>query len=596
VAAGQGRFVVDPVETRRGPRTFGFHLHVTTFSPFHTRSDACAPCHDVSTPTFSRTAGGTYELNSLAAAHPTQDPNDMFPEQRTYSEWRASTFATDGVVFPDGRFGGTKTAALPNQVAVSTCQDCHMPDLMQKPCSQGTVRPDVGAHFFTGANTWVPGAVLDEYGSASRLSEPAVATAADRTAAMLAAASDLQVMQAGYRLNVRVVNQTGHKLPTGYPEGRRMWLALRVFAGTDPTPIAEDGAYDAATATLDVAHTTKIYEVRQVIAPDVALATGLEEGTPFHLVLAGSVAFDNRIPPRGFTNAAFDVFGGAPVGVVYPDGQHWDDTTYTLPLDATRVEASLYYQTTSREYAEFLRDTTPDASGQNAYDRWVARGMSAPVVMDRVTLDLTPICAPDDAPCDDANACTTGDFCTAGACIGTPVPCPDDGNPCTDDVCAPATGVCGVPRSGTCDDGNACTNDDVCTAGTCAGTVEGRPGILCVLDVIDASDVCAEPLPRKLRRAIDRRVTKAVRLETLFGKKQSAGKPSRVLVRIVEKLDRTVAPIATLVDAAEANTKSSRHITTECADRLRTLLARERDALARLRDSVTAASTSRTGG
>src|SRR5262249_14067426 len=152
-------------------------------------------------------------------------------------------------------------------------------------------------------------------------------------------------------------------------------------------------------------------------------------------------AFDDRIPPRGFTSAAFDVFGGAPVGYSYADGQYWDDTTYALPLTATRAEVSLYYQTTSKEYAEFLRDTSPDATGQNAYDRWVARGRSAPVLMNRVTLDLKPICSPDDAPCDDANPCTTGDVCTAGACTGTTIACPDDGNPCTDDVCAPLTGT-----------------------------------------------------------------------------------------------------------------------------------------------------------
>jgi hypothetical protein len=592
VVAGQGRFVVDPADARRGPRTLGFHLHTTTFSPFHTRADACAPCHDVSTPTFSR-SGNAYALNPLDAAHPTQDPNDMFPEQRTYSEWRASTFASTGVVFSDGRFGGTKTATLPNQVAVSTCQDCHMPDVAQKPCVQGESRSDTADHFFAGANTWVPGAVLDEYGTASRLTEPAVTSAAARTAAMLAAASDLEVTQTGYRLDVRVVNQTGHKLPTGYPEGRRMWLALRVFAGADPTPIAEDGAYDATTATLDVAHTTKLYEVRQVIAPDVALATGLAAGTPFHLVLAGSIAFDNRIPPRGFTTAAFDVFGGAPVGAAYADGQYWDDTTYTLPLAATRVEVSLYYQTTSREYAEFLRDTAPDASGQNAYDRWVARGKSAPVVMDRVTLDLTPICTPDDQPCDDADACTTGDFCTAGACVGTAISCPDDGNACTDDVCVSATGACGVPRSGTCDDGDACTTGDVCTDGTCAGTVDGAEGLRCLLDATGAADVCAEPLPRKLRRAVDQRVKKAIRLAAFFVLRQAAGAPSRVLTRLLAKTDRAVTQIGTRADAAEASAKPSRHITTACADRLRALVARERDALARLRESVTAASTSR---
>ena len=65
-----------------------------------------------------------------------------------------------------------------------------------------------------------------------------------------------------------------------------------------------------------------------------------------------------------------------------------DDTTYTIPLQATRVEVSLLHQTTTREYAEFLRDTAPAPAGQNAYDRWVARGRSAPIVMDRLELAL----------------------------------------------------------------------------------------------------------------------------------------------------------------------------------------------------------------
>jgi len=365
--AGQGRFVVDPDDSRRGPRQLAGHLHMTTPSPFHTRSDACAPCHDVSTPTFTRNPDGSWSLNALDAQHPTQDPSAMFPEQRTYSEWRASEFAGAGVVFADGRFGGVKTATLPNTVTVSTCQDCHMPQVAQKPCEGGSTHPDVGTHFFSGANTWVLGAVLDQYGDVSGLAADSVAAAATRTEDMLGDASDLEVTQQGYRLDVRVVNQTGHKLPTGYPEGRRMWLGLRVF-GADPqaAPIAEDGAYDAASGTLDVAHTTKIYEVRQVIASDVAAATGQVEGTPFHLVLNGAIAFDNRIPPRGFSNAAFQSFGAAPVGATYADGQYWDDTTYTLPLAATRVEVSLYYQTTSREYAEFLRDTATGGTGQNA--------------------------------------------------------------------------------------------------------------------------------------------------------------------------------------------------------------------------------------
>lgn len=72
--------------------------------------------------------------------------------------------------------------------------------------------------------------------------------------------------------------------------------------------------------------------------------------------------------------------------------------------------------------------------------------------------------------CNDADACTGGDACTAsGACAGTPITCPSDGNPCTDDVCS--SGTCGpVPHVGSCDDQNPCTGGDACSGTTCTGS------------------------------------------------------------------------------------------------------------------------------
>lgn len=582
VDAGQGGFVVDanPLP-RRGPREFPFHAgHQTITSPFHARSEACAPCHDVSTPTYTRASADTYVLNELKAAHPTQDPDDMFPEQRTYSEWRASTFATDGVVFPDGRFGGTRTATLPNSVPVSTCQDCHMADVAMRACDQGDERTDTAGHFFTGANTWVLGAVLDEYGAASGLTSASVAAAATRTRAMLEAASDLEVTQDGSTLTVRVVNQTGHKLPTGYPEGRRMWLTVRFFAGD--TAVGEDGAYDATTAELGP--TSKLYEAKQVIDPAAAAATGQDPGTPFHLVLSNYVEHDNRIPPRGFTQAAFAEFGGAPAGVDYADGQHWDDTTYTIPLEATRVDVTLNYQSTSKEYIEFLQEKGGTA-GQNAYDRWVARGKSAPVVMDRVLRDLVPICTPPDAPCEDGDPCTTSDTCgDGGACEpGTPVSCPDDGNACTDDVCDSSTGACGMPRTGTCDDGDACTTGDSCNAGQCRGDAVGYDGLRCLLTSLDGVEPCAAPLPKKLARGLAQRVRKASGFANKAEKKLGAGAKTKVVQKLVDKGVRSLASVDGLVTKATQSKKASQQITAECAGTLRALVARPHALFGQLR-------------
>ncbi len=48
------------------------------------------------------------------------------------------------------------------------------------------------------------------------------------------------------------------------------------------------------------------------------------------------------------------------------------------------------------------------------------------------------------------------------------VTCENDDNPCTEDICNPATGKCGVPRSGTsCNDGLYCNGADKCEDGKC---------------------------------------------------------------------------------------------------------------------------------
>ena len=73
-------------------------------------------------------------------------------------------------------------------------------------------------------------------------------------------------------------------------------------------------------------------------------------------------------------------------------------------------------------------------------------------------------------PCDDDNACTTGDTCDGlGSCVSTPFDC-DDENPCTDDSCTDAEGepLCEhTNNTAACDDGDPCQTDDVCDKGSC---------------------------------------------------------------------------------------------------------------------------------
>jgi hypothetical protein len=536
VGAGQGRFVVDPEDRRRGPYAIPFVPHAVVYSPLHRRADVCAPCHDVSTPTYSRQPDDTYVLNPLGEPHPTQHPHDMFPEQRTYSEWKASAFAAGGVVFPDGRFGGLRTATLPNTVPVATCQDCHMPTVNAAGCAGGSTRSDLAQHVFPGANTWVLGAILDQYGAASGLTAERVAAAEARTAEMLAKAADVELTQAGSTLVVRVVNQTGHKLPTGYPEGRRMWLDVRFYAGD--ALLAADGVYDDATGTLDVAGTTKVWEAVHTIDAAVGLAAGLPAGTPFHLALNNVVAFDNRIPPRGFTNAAFQAIGAAPVGQTYADGQHWDDTPYAIPEGATRVEVRLRFQTTTREYAEFLRDATPDDTGPTLHALWEARGRSAPALLARVDRDLAPPCTPADDPC------------------------------------------CGVDEGGACDDGDACTSADVCTTSVCAGTLQGWDGATCALDALGADAACATA-PKSFRKTLKKRLRAATRALVAGQRLADRGAAAKKIRRTLTRADKALGQLATRADAA-AGAKPAKRIEPACAAAVAGGTERIRAALAAL--------------
>ena len=78
------------------------------------------------------------------------------------------------------------------------------------------------------------------------------------------------------------------------------------------------------------------------------------------------------------------------------------------------------------------------------------------------------------APCDDGNACTTGDACQGGSCVGRAAPSCNDGNACTDDACNPATGCVHANNTAPCDDGNACTDRRRLPGGACVGGARAR--------------------------------------------------------------------------------------------------------------------------
>ncbi len=70
----------------------------------------------------------------------------------------------------------------------------------------------------------------------------------------------------------------------------------------------------------------------------------------------------------------------------------------------------------------------------------------------------------DGASCDDGDFCTLGDHCSVGVCLpGKATDCSDD-NPCTDDLCAQASGSCVH-----IDNGAVCAVEGGCAVGVCTG-------------------------------------------------------------------------------------------------------------------------------
>lgn len=414
--------VLDPLDRRRGPFDLdpdwveigftNFPYHDYLHSPFHLSSRHCATCHDVSTPHFTRAAtpnpDGTYAYTMNAVDTPPHPDKYMqFPEQRTFSEWSESLFGS-GPINLAGRFGGLGTA-------YSSCQDCHMPTTSGQGCvldapDRPTATNPLGlpSHNFNGANSWVLRAVAKMYSTPSvdppgyeidaitGLTFDTINESIARNLQMLGAASDLELSRASSQLRVRIVNYSGHKLPTGYNEGRRMWINVRFLDGAGGL-VAERGAYETASATLTTSD-TKVYEMK--IGPDAVVAAipgvNVQEGPGFRLVLSNKIYKDNRIPPMGFSNAAFEaVQAGHIPRNQYADGQYWDDTIFGIPPLARRAEVRVFYQTTSKEYIEFLRDANTAAApnaGTVAYDLWTQFGKSEPVQMDFSALALPCRC------------------------------------------------------------------------------------------------------------------------------------------------------------------------------------------------------------
>lgn len=378
---GNAMFVLDPMGNRRGPRADAQPLHEFIYSPFHRSGDFCGTCHDVGNVAVSLQPNGTYRYNAIGEPTPDEDLWSQFPLERTYSEWKLSAFANGGVDM-GGRFGGVGASV------VSTCQDCHMPKAVGAACAFTDERPDLARHDFAGASSWVLEIIKEHYAGDPEVDPAALDRGIAAAQDMLARAATLGVEQRAGVLGVRVTNESGHKLPTGHIEGRRVFINV-LITDAGGAPLREYGGYDSESAILDE-ETTTVYEMHVGLSKEASALTGFPAGVTTHMALADTIEKDNRIPPRGFTNETYAEAGAPVVGWAYADGQHWDDSCYRIPEGGARAEVRLLYQTVTRHYIEALRDyNTTNAWGDILHDLWERTDKGAPVLMASATIDLS---------------------------------------------------------------------------------------------------------------------------------------------------------------------------------------------------------------
>lgn len=304
------------------------------------RSEHCGTCHDVTT--------GRDRLDDRG-----QPIGAKFNEQRTYSEWLASAYASEGLEF-------------------NSCQDCHMPAVDDVAgCAefngQGTFHPTGGRrHDLAGANRRMVEILKTLYGSegSGDIEDAYFEVALAGIDLSLAGAATLEVtapaevdLAAGIDAwTVKVTNNTGHKLPTGYSEGRVMWL--EVTASYFDEVVYASGRWLAGEG-LEGDPQQRTYE---------AIAVHQQTGVTNHLLLNDYWQVDSRIPPKGL-QAGIET---DPVGDRYtplPDETwpHWDEVTYSFgpgqAIDATPgvadvldLRVRLLYVINTPAYLDFLAD------------------------------------------------------------------------------------------------------------------------------------------------------------------------------------------------------------------------------------------------
>jgi hypothetical protein len=427
-----GQYFLSGTKDKRASFADASARHPIFYSRYHKSKYFCNTCHDVSNPILANLVLGGVTTDKTRADFTgttstlwteNHAARSYFHVERTFSEFMLSAYGQQGGAAGIGPFAPNVFNTSYSNNYIAKCQDCHMRDVSGKGCSlnDGVVRTGDPAttgsiehplsgqplHDMTGGNAWVsyvlasaitgspnydgtnaqllyqgPSVLTLDLSQGLGINPVALLAGVARAKQQLLRAAAIQ--NATYNsltgaLSFRIQNQTGHKLISGFPEGRRMFVNIKAY-NVGNQLIYEVNPYDYDAGTLKglnynyqsgipappAALGTNEHYVDELVyeAHPSSTLTGESEQT-FHFALGTDRYKDNRIPPKGFDISKASArlcqprWHGADAPGYFTAAEYaggYDDVSITIPPGAAYVEINLYYQTTSREYIEFLRD------------------------------------------------------------------------------------------------------------------------------------------------------------------------------------------------------------------------------------------------
>ena len=267
-------------------------FHETQFSTFHQSSEFCGNCHNIF------------------------HPDNHFPIERTYDEWKYSIYSQNGVQCMDCHM-------VPVETAIRVADELKRPHDLENSMLGGFAglggpyRDIVHDHAFVGGN-----AVITEILGGEKTDNYAQAIKRLKNVASLETSIKPQEGML-HQLTVRVNNdRAGHNLPTSLTEVRQIWLEILV--------LNDKGKVLIRSGSLQ--QDNELPEDTVIFNAEAVDKNGKHTAYPWEIT---RFLRSNTIPPKGFKEARY---------------------AFNLPADSKTIKviAKLHYRSFSQGLADEL--------------------------------------------------------------------------------------------------------------------------------------------------------------------------------------------------------------------------------------------------